>query len=101
MDGLGAGVGGDGQQFVDLQVGVGGGAFAEAVGLVGQPHVQAVGVAFGVDGNGADAELAQGADDTGGDGATVGDQNLVEHVASLCRAVPGCFVYDSGRPLKL
>ena len=101
VDGLGAGVGGDGQQFVDLQVGVGGGAFAEAVGLVGQPHVQAVGVAFGVDGNGADAELAQGADDTGGDGATVGDQNLVEHVASLCRAVPGCFVYDSGRPLKL
>ena len=89
VDGLGAGVGGNGQQFVDLQIGVGSGAFAEAVGLVGQPHVQAVGVAFGVNGNGADAELAQGADDTGGDGATVGDQNLVEHVASLCRAVPG------------
>ncbi len=89
VDGLGAGVGGDGQQLVDLQVGIGSSAFAEAVGFVGQPYVQAVGVAFGVNGNGANTEGAQGADDAGGDGATVGDQNLVEHFASLCRAVPG------------
>ncbi|MNU09124.1 hypothetical protein D3C72_2555160 [compost metagenome] len=42
--------------------------------------MEGVGVGFGVDGDGADAEGLAGADDAAGDLAAVGDEDLGEHV---------------------
>ena len=49
---------------------------ADRPGLVGQAHVLRVGIGFGVHRDGADAELARGADHAAGDLAAVGDQDL-------------------------
>jgi hypothetical protein len=40
------------------------------------------GVGFRIDGNGTDAHAARGGGDTAGDFATVGDEDLGEHVVS-------------------
>ena len=53
---------------------------AEADGGVGLPDVPGPGVRVGVDGDAADAEPAQGADDPDGDLAAVGDEHGVEHI---------------------
>jgi hypothetical protein len=49
------------------------------VGLVGVADVEGVAVGVGVDGDGADAELLAGAQDTEGDLAAIGDQYFSKH----------------------
>ena len=46
--------------------------------LVGAPHVQRAAIGLRVDGDRADPELAQGAEDTDGDLAAIGDEHLAE-----------------------
>src|SRR5690606_5184659 len=62
-----------------IQIGAGGAAVAQTISLVGQAHVAGIGVRVGVDRDAGDAQGFQGTDDSGGDGATVGDQYLLEH----------------------
>jgi hypothetical protein len=67
----------------DVQVAVGAARRADAHVLVGEPDVQRVLVGLGVDGDGLDAQLAAGHDDSQGDFATVGDENLLNITAML------------------
>ena len=99
MDGLGPTPIGNSQQFIDVEVGCRGSAFTERESLVGLANVQAVKVALGVDSDGLDAQAMQAAGDAGGDGAAIGNQDLIEQGTNLCRAVPA-LCCDSGRPLK-
>ena len=46
---------------------------ANGDGFVGQSGMQGVGVSIGIDGDGGNAQPPAGADDAGGDFATVGD----------------------------
>jgi hypothetical protein len=52
----------------------------DADGLVGEAHVLRLAVGFGVDDDGANAELAARALDSKRDLATVGDQDLAEQL---------------------
>ena len=79
VHGLGAGLLDDLEQLVDLQVGLGGRAGAEQVGLGGALDVLRVAVGLGVDGDGGDPELVERADDADGDLSAVGDKDLAEH----------------------
>lgn len=90
MDRRGAGGLGDGEDFVDRQVGAGRCAFTEAVGFIGLQNVQARGIGFGVHGDAVDVQFTQGAQDAAGNGATVGNQDFFEHGID-----PGG---DAGRP---
>ncbi len=75
------------EQLVLVQVGLRGVAVAQVQRLVRQGHVSGFGVRVGVDRHAGDVQILEGTDDAGGDGAAVGDQNLVEHdVGSLARA---------------
>ena len=76
VHGVGAGAAGDREQLVDHEVGLGAGGAVEGVRLVGELDVPRVAVLVGVDGDGADAGVAGGADDADGDLSTVGDEDL-------------------------
>ena len=67
------------KQFFLVQVGLTGASLTQTVSLIGLAHMQGIPIRFGKDGNGFHAEGFEGAGDTGGDGAAVGNQNLVEH----------------------
>ncbi len=79
VDGLRAGLAGGGEDFFEVEVALGGGAGADVHGDVGLGDVERTGVGLGVDGDGADAEFLESADDAAGDGAAVGDEDGVEH----------------------
>ena len=64
---------------INLEVAFRAGRLADADGFIGELNVQRIGVGFGVDREGADAEFLAGADDAHGNLTPVGDQNLVEH----------------------
>ncbi len=75
------------EQLVLVQVGLRGVAVAQVQRLVRQGHVSGFGVRVGVDRHAGHVQILEGTDDAGGDGAAVGNQNLVEHdVGSLARA---------------
>ena len=90
VDRLGAAGAGGGEDFLHDQIGAGGRAFAEADGLGGLLEVQAGGVGFGVHGDAAHVQFIERAQDAAGNGAAVGDQELVEHegIPMGWRAVP-------------
>ena len=72
VDGVGArGVGG-GDDVVGAEIAVAGGGEADVVGFVGEGNVEGVLVGVGIDGDGAQAHAAGGADDPAGDFAAVG-----------------------------
>ena len=79
MDAVGARRLGGGDQRVDAQIAFGGRRRADAVRLVGKPHVQRAGVGVGIDRDGAQAEPLGGAGDAAGDLAAIGDQDGFEH----------------------
>ena len=79
VDGFGPAVAGDGQEAFGIQIAFAGRCRAEPPGFVGFADKQGTGIGIRIDGNGADTELAAGADDPAGDFATVGDQDLLEH----------------------
>ena len=62
------------QDGFDAQVGVARGGGADAVGFVGHRDVLGGGIGVGMDGDGAQAHAARGADDAAGDFAAIGDQ---------------------------
>ena len=71
--------------LVDQQVGLRRGRRSDQHRLVGLAHMQRVGVRFGVDRHGLDAETLAGPDDAAGDLAAIGDQDLVEQRSVGCR----------------
>ena len=77
---VGAAARGDGDQLVDVQVGVGRALAVQAIGLVGQAHVQRVDVGVGVDRHRLHAVVGAGANDAHGDLAAVGDQDFLHGV---------------------
>ncbi|KPB21503.1 Uncharacterized protein AC518_4386 [Pseudomonas syringae pv. syringae] len=79
MNGFGAAGVGDGEDLVHRQIGSGCATFAQAVGFVGLHQVQAGSVGFGIHRHALDLQGAQGPQDAAGNGATVGDQQFVEH----------------------
>ena len=83
VDGLGAGLQGRLDEGRHHEVALRRRRRADADGLVGEPHVQAVLVGLGVDGDRPHAELLAGADDADGDLAAIGDEDLAEHARSL------------------
>ena len=52
---------------------------ADANIFVGNEHVQRVGVSLGIHGDGRNAQILAGTDDSQGDFPAIGDQNLAEH----------------------
>ncbi|MCY1423665.1 hypothetical protein D9M71_393850 [compost metagenome] len=108
MDRRGAAGFGDGEDFIDRQVRAGGGAFPEAVRLVGLQDVQAGRVGFRVNGDPLHVQFTQGPQDAAGNGATVGNQDFFEHgitpggdcasASTGMRAVPQFFERHRGRP---
>ena len=79
VDGVGAVGGGRRDQVLHDEVALRRRRRAHADGLVGPGDVQRRGVGRRVHRDGADAELAAGADDADGDLAAIGDEDLVEH----------------------
>jgi len=81
---VGPGAGGGAEDGRDVEVGVGRRGGADAHSGVGGADVGAVGVGVGVDGHGADAQPAAGADDATGDFAAVGDKDSLKAVDTQC-----------------
>src|SRR5260370_10209078 len=54
---------------------------SDANGFVGEGHVQAVSIGFGIDRDRLDSKVLAGGDNGDGDLATIGDQNLLEHIS--------------------
>ena len=79
MDGRGAVFAGGVQDAVDTQVALRGRRRADELGFIRHPNVDRIAVGGGVDRDGGDAHLAQGADDPDGDFAPVGDEDFAEH----------------------
>src|SRR5262249_10776220 len=75
------------QQLRDVEVALRGGRAAEGERLVGVGRVERRAVGIRVDGDRAEAELAQGPEDPDGDLAPVGHQDLREH-ARILSGVP-------------
>ena len=71
----------DGDDLVDVEVGVGGGGAVEGVRLVGDPHELRVAVGVGVDRHARDPGVLAGADDPHRDLAAVGDEDLLQWLA--------------------
>ena len=93
MHRFGAGLLAGVDDLVHHQVGLGGGRRSDAHRLVGHVDVQRALVGLGIDGDRLDTHLARRLDHAARDFATVGNQNLLEHVrcppglrAECCRA---------------
>jgi hypothetical protein len=80
VDGVGAGAAGGVEDGVGAQVGVGRGGAAEGDGLAGLGDEGGVAVGVGEHGHGGDAHGPGRAQDSGGDLAPVGDQELGDHI---------------------
>ncbi|GAB3648644.1 hypothetical protein GCM10028833_14950 [Glycomyces tarimensis] len=76
VDGVGLAALGDADELVDTQIGVGGTQAVEGEGLVRQERVWSVAIAVGVDGDGLEARITAGPDDSHRYFAAVGDQYL-------------------------
>ncbi len=61
------------------KVGFTAGSLADTIGFIGQPHVQALAVRFGVYRRGFDSHLTAGTDNANGDFASICDQHFMEH----------------------
>ncbi len=83
---VGAGPGGDVDELVDAQVGIGSGLAAQGVRFVGEHGVQGLAVGVRVHGDAAQAGILAGADDADGDLATVGDEYLA-HLGGSSRSL--------------
>ena len=79
VDRLGVGDLGRRDDLRDVAIALRAGGGADADVFVGVAHVQAVAVGLAIDGDGADAHFATGANDPQGDFTTVGDEDFLEH----------------------
>ncbi|MNV30070.1 hypothetical protein D3C71_1213240 [compost metagenome] len=89
MDRLRAGAACGLQDGIPAQVALACRRRADRDGLVGQAHVARVAVGVGVHRHGGDAQALAGSDDTAGNFAAVGDQDLGEHGGLVARANGG------------
>ena len=67
------------EHALDVEIALAGGRGADQDGLVGLARMRPVRVGLGVDGDGADAEGAAGAEDAARDLSAVGDEDALEH----------------------
>ena len=93
VDGLGAGLQGDREDGVLVEVAVRRARPADAVGLVGEGDVQRLGIGRGVHGNGLDAHLLAGANHADRDLAAVRNEDLVEHRRLLAHRAKGTVTF--------
>jgi hypothetical protein len=105
VHGIRAGAPRDGQQLLDDQVRVGARRAVQRVGLVGELDVPGIAVLIGVDGDGADARIPRGADDSHGDLAPVRDEDLRDPEGPDRRGVvaghsPSAYGVARARPLS-
>ncbi|OSN17060.1 hypothetical protein BV360_02747 [Pseudomonas syringae pv. actinidiae] len=98
MNGVGAAGFGDGEDLVHRQIRPGRTAFAQAVGFVGLHQVQAGGVGFAIHRHTFDLQRAQGPQNAAGNGATVGDQQFVEHGITPETQTRSVSCWEAGRP---
>ncbi|KPY57179.1 hypothetical protein ALO94_201133 [Pseudomonas syringae pv. spinaceae] len=98
MNGIGAAGFGDGEDFVHRQIRPGRTAVAQAVGFVGLHQVQAGSVSFAIHGHTFDLQSAQGPQNAAGNGATVGDQQFVEHGITPETQPRSVSWWEAGRP---
>ena len=89
MHGIAARAAGGAQHVVDREITLARGRGADAIGFVGQAHVQRSAVDVAVDRHGANAQFAAGAQDAHGDLTAIGDQDLLEHVILISVIVCG------------
>jgi hypothetical protein len=99
VHGVGPGLGRDLDDLLDVEVGLGGGAPVQGVGLVGQPGVESVDVLLGVDGDAAQPGVPAGPDDADRDLATIRDEDLAHDdlFSRSAPSVPGACL-SSNRP---
>ena len=97
MDRIRAGDLAGGDQGRDVEIAVAGGRRADAHALVGEAHMHGVRVGGGMDRHGGDAELLRRAQDSQGDLASVGNEDLIEHVAPYSMTRRGS-PYSTGVP---
>ena len=83
MDCLRPRLDGTGEHGIVVEVALGKARATDAVGLVGELHMQRVRIGRGIDGDGLDAHIAARADNTDRDLAAVGNEHFVEHEAFL------------------
>ena len=79
VHGLGAAARDHVDDGVGVQVALGGALTAEGVGLVCVGNMQGRAIRVGIDGDAADAELAEGAKDPDGDLPAIRDEDFLEH----------------------
>ncbi|GDY54305.1 hypothetical protein SVIO_049280 [Streptomyces violaceusniger] len=82
MDGVGAGLGGRGQDLGLVEIAGRRGVTAQRIGFIGRAHMHSVPVRIGVDGYARDTGIPAGTGNTDSDLATVGDEHLA-HDGSL------------------
>ena len=80
MNGLGAGLFGSTDDFVDIQIGLLGLGWTDVDRFVGQVTVEAAAVCVGVDRNRVDPHAVAGPDNTNSYFATVGNENFIKHI---------------------
>ena len=78
MQRLGAGLPGGLDQPFDVEVGIAGARGAEQHGFIGERDMQRIAVGLGIDSDGLQSHGPRSADDTHGDLAAVGDQELAK-----------------------
>src|SRR4029079_9344266 len=69
--------------FVDQQITLRSGRWANWHGLIGHLDMQRVAIGLGIDRNGLDPHPTGGLDDTAGDFAAIGDEDAFEHACSV------------------
>ena len=79
MDGVGGGTAGDVEDEIAAKVRFRGWRGTEAVSFIGFEDVRSGAIGVGIDGNGRNAQLAAGAQNTKGDLATIGDEDFAKH----------------------
>jgi hypothetical protein len=94
MDGFGAGDLAGGDNSGDVEIGLGRGGRADADAFIGQLDVHCLIVGGGMDRHRGDAHLLAGADDAKRDFAAIGDEDFIEHQAMTQRVWP----YSTGVP---
>ena len=83
VNGIGAGYFGGGNDGGNMQITLRRRRGADAHRFIGELHMQAVAVGFGMHGNGGDAHFAAGAQYAQSDFTAVGNQNFFQHKASF------------------
>ena len=79
VDGVSAGAHGDIEERRDVHVGIRRGVAGQGIGFVSHLGVQGASIGFGVNGDGADAQVTRGAGNTDGDLAAVSNKDCRDH----------------------